>query len=244
MCHEQQSRPRQPLAQPGVVDGRHDRLARPCGGDQQVPVMSPLPRQFDLLDQAFLERFRPQLDRAQYECAALVGLLGLGQEDLTVVRHKVAAVPVALEHRRHLVHHIRIAHRRDADVPFEARDLRRVGQVGRSDVGCRESGVTVEEPRLGVQPCSAGVVGDADLRTEFLELVERAGFGGVRVGCGQDPQRTARSTMRAQCLHQRGDAASPDKGHDHVDPIGGVEFRQNLAPDARFPRGVSQESRI
>ena len=64
---EEQPRARQRLPKPRVVDRGHDGLAGSGRGDQQVAVVAALARQRNLLEQALLERLRPELDRAQDE---------------------------------------------------------------------------------------------------------------------------------------------------------------------------------
>ena len=65
MGHEQQSRPRESVAKPRVVDRSHHRLPGPSGGHEQISVVPALPRQRDLLEQPLLERLWPKLDRAR-----------------------------------------------------------------------------------------------------------------------------------------------------------------------------------
>ena len=64
---EQQARARQALPKPRVVDRGHDRLAGSGRGDEQVSVVAALAGQLDLLEQALLERLRPELDRTQHD---------------------------------------------------------------------------------------------------------------------------------------------------------------------------------
>src|SRR3954454_3236028 len=73
MGNEEETRPRQFRSQPGVKDGGHHGLAGAGRGDQQIAVMSLKPRDLDQLEQAFLERFRANLDRAEDGHVALVG---------------------------------------------------------------------------------------------------------------------------------------------------------------------------
>ena len=108
-----------------------------------------------------------------------------------VVGDEVAALPVALEDRVELGEHVGVAGRRRADVPLQAGDLGRVGEVRRADVGGREARAAVEDPRLGVQAGGAEVVGDPHVGAEVGELVERGPLGGARVGGGEHAQRSA-----------------------------------------------------
>ena len=61
----------------------------------------------------------------------------------------------------------------------------------------------MEQPRLGVQPGRADVVGDPNLGTELDELIERRALGRVGVGGGQDPERPTRFAVAAQGVEQR-----------------------------------------
>ena len=47
----------------------------------------------------------------------------------------------------------------------------------------------MKQPGLGVKPRAGGVVRHAHLRAEFDRRLERLGFGGPRVGRGEDAQR-------------------------------------------------------
>ena len=116
---------------------------------------------------------------------------GLCGERVAVVGVEVAAVPVALEDGRHLLDDVRVARAGDAQVPFEAGHLRRVGQVRRADVRRRVARVAVEQPGLGVQARDGRVVGDAHVGTEIAQRSDGRGFGGVRVGRRQHAERGA-----------------------------------------------------
>ena len=122
---------------------------------------------------------RPARSRSASNCVGLVG-------------DEVAALPVAVEHRAELVDHVRVAGRRDADVPLESGHLGRVREIRRADVGRREPRATMEHPRLRVQPRRAEVVRDPDLGAEVDELVERSPLGRVGVRRRQHAQRSVR----------------------------------------------------
>ena len=91
-----------------------------------------------------------------------------------------------------------------ADVPLEAGDLRRVGQVRRADVSGRVAARPVEHPGLGVEPRRRRVVGDPDLGAERGELVERALLGAVRVGRREHAERLAGLAVAAERRRRRG----------------------------------------
>ena len=122
--HEQQSRAREVISKPRVVDRGHDRFARACCGDEQVAMVPTLTCQRDLLEQALLERFGPKLDRTQEDSGSGRGTSGFGGKRHGVIRDEIAAVPIALEHRRDLVDDVGISRTRHTNVPFEAADLR------------------------------------------------------------------------------------------------------------------------
>jgi hypothetical protein len=239
---EEQPRTRQALAQAGVIHGGHDGLARARRGYQQVPVMSLLPRQLDLLEEPLLERLQPQLDRAEHDLQSAGRLApGLIQEDLAIVGLEVAAVPVGLEHRGDLVHHVGIARARHTHVPLQPADLRRVRQVRGADVRGRESAAAVEQPRLGVEPGRAGVVRDPDLGADAPELVQGARLGRASVRRRQHPERGATLAVASQRIEQRNEPGPAHERHDHVDAVGRRDLCQDLAAHARLAGRIGQE---
>ena len=130
--YEQQSRSAEPPGERGVVERRHDGLARASGGNEEVAVMTTLPREFDEFEQPFLERVRPQLDRAEDHVRAAVGAAGplpLIVELVWVVGNEVAGLPVAVEHGAELGNDVRVAGGRCSNVPLQPRHLRRVGEI-------------------------------------------------------------------------------------------------------------------
>ena len=125
---------------------------------------------------------RTQLDRTQDHLRAGVSPSGTGSlvvELGRVVGHEVAAGPVALEDRGELGDHVGVAGRRHPDVPLQAGDLGRMGEVRRADVGGREAGLTVEHPGFGMEACRARVVGDANVGAEVDELIDCRALGRV-----------------------------------------------------------------
>lgn len=86
-----------------------------------VPTLS---CQRDLFEQALLERFWPKLDRTQEDGGSGRGPSRFGRKRLGVIRDKIAAVPIALEHSSDLGDDVGISRTRHTDVPFEATDLR------------------------------------------------------------------------------------------------------------------------
>ena len=55
-----------------------------------------------------------------------------------VVGSEVRVVPAAFKDRGYFVDDIRISGTRNANIPFEPTDLRRVGEIRRTDVGGRK----------------------------------------------------------------------------------------------------------
>ena len=94
-----------------------------------------------------------------------------------VVGFEVVGLPVGLEGRFEGADHVGVQDLAGPHVPLHAGDLGRVGQVRRADVDRRLAGVTMEEPRLGMQPGGGRVVADLDLDAQVLQLVERLGLG-------------------------------------------------------------------
>ena len=167
MRDEQQSRAREAISKPRVVDRGHDGLACAGRGDEQVAMVPTLARERDLLEQALLERFGPKLDRTEEDHEVRPRRAVSAANCRGVIRHEIAAVPIALEHRRDLVDDVRISRAGHPDVPFEAADLRRVRQIRRADVGRREARPAMKQPGLGVQARGAHVVRHADVRPEL-----------------------------------------------------------------------------
>jgi hypothetical protein len=149
---EEQASSREPLPQPRIVERSHDGLAGAGGRGEQVPVVACGARKFQLLEEPFLERFRAQLDGAQEDLRARGRCRSeVPKKVLAHVGDEVAAVPVALEHRRDLVDDVPIASARDPNVPLKAGHLGGVGEVRGTDVARRKPRLAVEQPRLGVE---------------------------------------------------------------------------------------------
>lgn len=179
-----------------------------------------LPRQRDLLEQALLERFGPQLDRTQKDDGSGRGTSRFGGKPGGVIRDEIAAVPIALEHRGDLVDDVGISRTRHPDVPFEAADLRRVRQIRRADVDRREPRPSMKQPRLRVQARGADVIRHADVRAEIAERVKGSPFSGPCICRREHAQFTAALAMAAKSIEQRSDAATANERHDEVDAIG------------------------
>ena len=199
-------------------------------------MVAALARQLDQLQQPLLERVGPQLDRAEDDLWAGVGPAGrapLLVELVGVVGDEVAALPVAVEHGGELGDDVGVAGCRGPHVPLEPGHLRRVGEVRRADVGGREAGPAVEDPRLGVQARRAEVVGDAHLGAEVDELVERRGARSSRCRSSSGPATARRPRSGGAGVEQRGDPAAPDEGHHDVDRVGRLDLRAQLVPQRR-----------
>ena len=244
MGDEQEGRPAPSVDLRGVVERRHDRLARAGGGDEQVPVMTLRTGQRDLLEQARLERQRVQLGRRQHDPVAASLALQAGGELGGVVVDEILVLPVRLEDGPHLVDDVGVARGRDAHVPLETVDLRHLREVRGPDVRGREPGVAVEQPRLGVKSCAAGVVGDAHRGTCLRQRVECRPFGGAGVDRRQQPHGPARRHVPAQGVEQGADAAEPHEGHDDVDPVRRVDLRADLLADVGLAGRVRQEGGV
>ena len=218
-CATNSSRCRGKRVRRRVVDRRHHGLARARGGDEQVAVMPGSAGQLDLLEEPLLKRSQLDLDRAQQDRVLALGGRGPLEELVVIEGDEVAARPVRLEDGAHLRDDVGIPHSRDADVPFESGDHRRVREVRRADVRGRVPAPAVEEPRLGMEARGGRVVGDLDLGSERRQLVERSQFGAVRVGRGDDAKPLAGFAMSPQHVHHRTDAAPPHEGHHDVDGV-------------------------
>src|SRR5688572_32740811 len=123
MGHEQQSRALEVIPKPRVVDRGYDSLACAGCGNEQVAMVPTLARKRDLLEQALLKRFGPKLDRTEKHHRVGRRTSGFGGKPCGVVRHKIAAVPIAFEHGSDFVNDIGISRTGYTDVPFKSADL-------------------------------------------------------------------------------------------------------------------------
>ena len=181
---------------------RHDGLSRSGRGDEQVPVVSVPSGDGDLLEQALLKRSQVKLRRWQFEPMRLqrraVSARGTrpartgSRSSLSQYESKTAV---------DLGDDIGVAQTGHADVPLQPGHQRAVREVRRPDVRrCRPS-MSVEQPRLGVQPCRRHVVGHLDLDTDRRQRVERSRLGAVRVGRGHKANGTTLIAVPAQGRH-------------------------------------------
>ena len=238
VCDEQQTRPGQFTAQAGVVDGGHDGLTGAGGRHQQIAVPTAAPSYRDLLQQSLLEGFQAKFDRAEDDLRSGVDparSAALGFELRGIERDEIGALPVAFEDSLKLGEDVGVAGSRGTDVPLQSGDLCGMGEVGGADVCGGEAAAAVEDPRLGVQPGGADIVGDTYLRTQVCELLKGGLLGGSGVDGGEDPQRFAAFAVPAQRADERIDTAAADEGHQHVNLIGRVDLGVELMKQARLP---------
>ncbi len=74
-------------------------------------------------------------------------------------------------------------------VPLHTTGQRRVGQVGRADIGGGESGITVENVRIGVQSGHFGIIRNLDLCVgQFAKFSNGLEVGCFHIGGRDDPQ--------------------------------------------------------
>ncbi len=239
---EQEPRARQGLLQSGIVEGRHDRLARAGRGHEQVSMMSLLPGDGDEVEEPLLEGFGPELDGTDRHlggCA--LGRPGSRGERVAIEGDEVAAVPVGLEDGLDGPQHAWVSSLGGADVPLEPGELRRVGEVRRADVRRGQARGAGEQPGLGVEARAALVVRDLYLRAEGLELLEGGELRRARVGGGQHAQRATCVDVSAEIVEERRDAAATDEGHDDVDAVRGRDLAAELHAHARLARRVREE---
>ena len=96
-------------------------------------------RQRKLLKQSLLKWQWRDRNRTQIDGGTRVLPLSHLIELVRVVCPKIWILPIRVEHRTHLVDDIRVARARNAHVPLKPRNLGRVGEVRRTDIGRRES---------------------------------------------------------------------------------------------------------
>ena len=234
-------------AQPGVVDCGHDGFAGAGGGDQQITVMAAAAGQGDLFQEAFLEGFQSQFDRAKDDGGSGVDAAGTSSlylEFSAIEGDEVCALPIAFEDCIKFGEDVRVARRGCSDVPFQAGDLRGVGEVGGADVGGGEAAAALEDPGFSVQPGGAHVIRDADVGAEVGELLQGGLLSGSGVDRRQDPQRLATLAVPAQRGHQRVDTAAADEGHQDVDLVSGVDLGVELVQQSRFAGCIGEQGGV
>lgn len=138
------------LAQPGVVEGRHHRLARSGRSHEQVAMPAQGARRSEFLEDGLLERLWLELEEGLQPGIA-IGLRERAGESLPV--RLQAAIerleerevrPVLAEGLAHLGEQGRLVALRDAHVPLEPVGLGSVREIGAADVGRRDAAVAVE----------------------------------------------------------------------------------------------------
>lgn len=96
------------------------------------------------------------------------------------------------------------------DVPLEPFDLRRLGQVRRTDVGGVQAARTVEQPRLGVKTCPRDLVGNLHLGTERYKCIQRTAFGRAGIDTRDHPYF---STVPYPCFKLGSEQTQPRMTH-------------------------------
>ncbi len=203
---EEQARARQRLAEARVVDRGHDGFPVPVADTSKLRWW---PRSRDSAicssRRSWNGSGRSSMGlRQRRGPASLRPARSRASELVRVVGHEVAAVPVALEHRRDLVDDIRVARAGHAHVPLEPADLRGVRQIGRADVGRREAGLAMKEPRLRMQPRGGRVVGDAHLGTERRGARRARAPRSSRCTSWSEPAAAARAGSGARSASRSG----------------------------------------
>ena len=216
-----------------VVQGGHDRLAGPGGGDHQVAVVARSALGGEGVQHGGLVGVGMEPDGGGQRIA--LGVAASGEdldEAVAVVGLEGALVPVLVEGGFELPEDGPVVDLRQAHVPLAAIAERGVGEVRGADDAGGEAGRAVEEPGLGVEAGAAGVVADADFGPERLQGVEGFVVGRAHVGGGQDAERGAALPVAqgAQGVAELDEAGPLHEGHQHVDPVGRDDLALDLAP--------------
>jgi hypothetical protein len=231
-------------AEPAVVEGGDHRLARTRGGHHEVAMaVVQVALGLEAVEDLLLEGARAQLEDGGERAIGSLGL-DLSGEALLVVGLELRVVPVGVEGAAELVEHRAVLHLREADVPLEAGDEGRAGEVGRADVGRREAAVAVEEPGLRVQAGGVGAVGDADFGALLDEVFDDAGLGDAAVGRGEGAELSAGLEVGVQAGAQLAVAVPEEEGADEVDAVGGGDLLLEGEADATLAPCVHVEGRL
>ena len=139
------------------------------------------------------------------------------------------------------VEQVALFDRREPHVPLEPVDERALGEVRRADVGGREAGLTMEQPRLGVKSRHPRLVGDLHLRAQFREPVERPSIGRPDVRRRNHPHPPTAPDEPVDVLLQDPNAVPLDERAQQIDTIGGREFVLDFDADARLVPPIHEE---
>ena len=171
-------------------------LARAGGGDDEIAAMSVLALRLERLERHGLMGLRSDIDQ-QRNVEAVVR-----RAPVTLPRQRAVEpfgiasgfvvlelwlLPVLFERGLEALDDLGILGRAHAYIPLEPLDLRRMGEVRRSDVGRVQTTFSMEQPRLGVEPRPRNLVGDFDLRAERDQCIEGASFGRAGVDARNHP---------------------------------------------------------
>src|SRR4051794_10486463 len=99
----------------------------------------------------------------------------------------------------------------------------------------------MEEPRFRVKACGVILIRHLHFCAELNEVLDRAPFGGPRIGCRHDAQL---STARNKSLELVGDQSQPtptDERDDKIDSVGRIDFGRKYGADPRLSSCVNQE---
>ena len=126
---EQQPRPGKPRSESSVVHSSHHRLAGTGRRDKQVAVVA-LCRESSICSRSRSWNGSSLISTGLRDtCQGFSTRVARGQEAGLLVLLEVSLLPVALENGGNLVDHGPVSGSRHADIPFQAADLRGVGQV-------------------------------------------------------------------------------------------------------------------
>jgi len=139
------------------------------------------------------------------------------------------------------VEHVRRADLRQADVPLDAVEQRRLRQIGGADVRRGVAGLAAEEPSLGVQARGLRVVAHLDLSAELHEPVERLALGGPGVHRGDHAQRLASAAVRGQRAFENTQTVPAHEGAEQVDAVGRRDLVGERVRKGRLAAGIHQE---
>ena len=249
--NEQQARPPAfGLAGAAVVEGGHNCLASPGGGHQQVARAATGTFGSQLLQHLLLVGLGLQVEEAdrrrRFAAERLAAQRG-GQRlavrwIVRVVALEFTVGPQGFEVgngpcKQRLLPALRQLHR-----PFQPAGQRCARQVGAAHIGRAETGLAVEQPGLGMQPCAPAVQRHTHLTAgQARQVVQRTCLGGAGVGGRQDAQPRGRPALRAQRGHllqhvlQLAHARHGDEADQDVHLVAGRQLAPDLLQQRRRP---------
>ena len=133
-------------------------------------------------------------------------------------------VPVLLEGRSDPVDDLQVVDAGDANIPFEALDHRRLGEVRRADVGRVIAGRPIKQPGLGVEARLVDFVRDFDLGAQANEVIECSLLGGPGVDTRDHAKLATTSCEVGKLLPHQPQTRKSDERTKQIHPVGALDL--------------------